>query len=148
MRAFAEALSPGEADFWNRKLIETFSEASEKNPGETVSKAYARAFEAFQKDKWQLLTNPHARLTPAEYEAMDAGPDLTAIPRVRFGTKKVTKKEAKADKVKKPLNGYQRFVKEQWAKIDDPVAKNRMQILSKRWKEMTQEERDEYKPNE
>ena len=44
--------------------------------------------------------------------------------------------------MKKPLNGYQRFVKEQWAKIDDPVAKNRMQILSKRWKEMTQEERN------
>ena len=147
MRAFAETLSPGEADFWNRKLIETFSEASEKNPSETVSKAYARAFESFQKDKWQLLTDPHARLTPAEYEAMDAGPDLTAIPRVRFGTKKATKKDTK-DKVKKPLNPYQRFVKDQSPTINEPNAKNRMQILSKRWKEMTQEERDEYKPNE
>lgn len=146
MRAFTEALQPGEADFWNRKLIETFSEAAENAPGDTVSKAYARAFEAFQKDKWQVLAEGPAALTPAEYAKMDAGPDLTAISRLRFGA---TPKKVKKEKgPKRGLTAYQRFMKKTLAELKDEDQKTRFKICSQRWKAMSKEEQDQYKTDE
>lgn len=146
MSGFSGQLAAAEAELWNTILVDTLTKTLEKTPGAPVSSAYSEAWNEFQRVKWILSAEKNRALTPEEYKAMDAGPDLSAVGRVRFGGK--GQKKAKSTRASKP-SPYNIFVratleehKEAWKDLEQS---KKMKAVASIWNQMSEEEKAEYK---
>lgn len=145
MSGFAENLSPAESELWNSILLEAVSRTMKTAPGTPIPVTYSEAWNEFQRMKWTLDVDKNKGLNAEEYKAMDAGPDLSAVGRVRFPTGKKSKKSHKTGSV----SAYSLFVREMcnehreaWAELD---SKQKIKAVAAIWHQMSDEEKAAFK---
>lgn len=145
MSQFAAFVDPSKKNEWNKVLQEVLSETSKTNPGCPISDAYADAWVKFQTQNWETEVRNGVGLSHDEYAKMDAGPDLTAIYRTRFG---VVKKKSKRPSTPRKPNNYSIFLKqsmeehkEEWK---DLTSTEKFRLIADMWKEMTSEDKKKY----
>ena len=92
MTHFGALVEPAKTQEWNTILTRVLNDKYKVNPGCCLSEAYAEAWVQFQQQNWQSAVKDGSGRKKQEYAQMDAGPDLTAISRTRYGAVKKAKK--------------------------------------------------------